>query len=456
MGANARSGSLTTTTHMTETDFILTDEQRRDFEEEHARLGFGAGEDSDARQTREIGDSPGPIVFSSSPEESHVPPKLIPVGSIAQLNTLMGVADEAYAAGDLSDRSIVYPESEMDGEMASILESAKDVCGLKAALSDDQHRKLVRIASAYLLGNSEKVRSYEPIINTLYFPGHVAAFSSPSTLIVRKGSPLVIKGRDPVIMNFGAITVEEGAEILIESQTTLRAQVIRQESQRGVVKPASMQCHTIQIMGKPGTTGSNGSPGSGGGAGAAGIEGASVGTKSGFVCTLQPTDGGPGAAGSAGSAGGQGGPGLDAPGVVLSFDRVEGTITICMGGGNGGKGGNGGQGGPGGDGGPPGQGAAGCGRAATGPAGPGGQGGHGGQGGDGGNGPIVQVSYRSIASDGGFRKQEVIGQPGEGGDGGDPGPEGSGTGGGGNLGCGARGLQGVKAGAPGVLMLVEK
>jgi hypothetical protein len=162
----------------------------------------------------------GEVVFSSDPEDSHVPPTLVQVSSIAQLKRMVGVPDEHYEAGMYSDRAIDYPDP-LPRAVAELVDTARNKCDLEYRLSDEHFEHVRRAAHAYMHGHSDRVRSYEPMIDALMFPTQVAVFAGVELVIDTR---VVVSGSAPVTWNYGSITVEEPGKIVVMTEFNVIAQ----------------------------------------------------------------------------------------------------------------------------------------------------------------------------------------------------------------------------------------
>ncbi|HEY0323879.1 MAG TPA: hypothetical protein VGC66_23220 [Pyrinomonadaceae bacterium] len=204
----------------------LSSEQQNAFQAEMKRMGI----DPTALNHEGplvTGATPGPTILSADPAVSHVPPTLIQVNSIAHLNELRGTPDEDYTVRGFSDKSINYPP-ELPAEKSNLVSSAEDLCALRDQLTPEEHANIRRAAEAYVMGNSEKVKSYEPIINATMFPQQMAVFAGES-IVVSAANPLIIKGPGPVTLNYASITVEDGGEIIIQTAANITTQTFTQQ-----------------------------------------------------------------------------------------------------------------------------------------------------------------------------------------------------------------------------------
>ena len=199
----------------------LSDDQKQAFRGRMAAMGL-APDTLSHQGTLVTGATPGPTILSGDPAESHVPPTLVTVNSIAELKALHGIPDEHYTVKGVADVAVDYPD-ELPQHRMKLTDTAPDICALRDSLKEDERDQIVKAAKAYVLGNSEKVAAYEPLINAAMFPMQVAVICIPA-IVVSSGSPLVITGSKPVSACYGTITVEPGGQIIIETQTNLTAQ----------------------------------------------------------------------------------------------------------------------------------------------------------------------------------------------------------------------------------------
>ncbi len=190
----------------------LNEEQKKAFAATNRRLGLDDFHCTDTGARRRSSD--GTVVFSSDPNESHVEPHIIEVASIAHLNELIG----RPADSEFDD----YPEPNKE-ETCQTVRRSKSKANLKESLSDNEKENIRKAAVAYLNGDPKKVEDYEEAINAAMFPGRAAAFTG-SDLNVPDGTTHKITGSDPVVLNYGTITVGANAEIKVEVDANITAQ----------------------------------------------------------------------------------------------------------------------------------------------------------------------------------------------------------------------------------------
>jgi hypothetical protein len=406
---------------------FLTREQNERFAEVNARLGLGPDEFTADLPPDELSGLPHTRIMSST-GDSHFPRVVIPVGSIDEMRKLVGLGGNFVApkVGTEPDYPVAPSQAEIDQILSAVRNNAKPQIGYELK------QRIEQAAIAYVLGNPDNVAPFVPLINALLYPGRVAVFTGQK-LELPRGASHIITGDDPVVLNYGQISVAQGATIKVKSTTFISSQVFTKEA--GV---AADQGYTIENIGDPwpdaaqqGGQGGTGPVQTGTGANA--VYGYN-GNNCQWFCLTEPTNGPQGNAGLKGLPGAPGAPGNPSGGGLHNLGLITNPITMLIGGGDGQQGGKGGTGGAGGAGGLKGAPGTGCKNNATdGPQGPGGQGGDGGPGGPGGvsgyltvyysyngTGPAIQVTVRTVAGGAG-------GLPG------DPGP-GVGNNGSGNIG----------------------
>lgn len=198
----------------------LSEAQRASFRAGVARCGLSP--DKLSRDDTLV-TGPGPTILSGNPETSAVPPVLIPIDSIATLKHYAGIPDDWYTSGRVSDRAIDYPP-ELPVSRRELVHEAKNACDLREQLTFEERRYVQLAADSFVEGNSEKVRNYEDLINAVYFPTQLAAFTFDS-IVVTPEKPLVLEGEWPIDIHVGSVLVEEGGQIIVRVQATINAQL---------------------------------------------------------------------------------------------------------------------------------------------------------------------------------------------------------------------------------------
>jgi hypothetical protein len=407
---------------------FLTAKQKATFAAVNARLGLGPEEFTAALSPGALAALP-PVRRMSSKDDSDFPPRIISVGSIEEMRKLVG-HDEFVPPqqGSEPDYPVAPPQAEIDRILNALHSNAKSEISPELIAAIDQ------AAIAYVCGNPDKVAAFVPLINAAKFPGRAAVFTGDK-LEVPGGATHMITGDDPVVLNYGQITVAHGATIKIKTSTFISSQVFTQELGTSLDAPPQ---YTYTNIGDPWDQSAQQ-----GGVGPTGPAQTNHGTNGAshyntsnckYDCDTQPQNGPPGNAGGTGLIGAPGQKGHPSSGATWRLGEITNPITCLIGGGDGQKGGKGGPGGPGGPGGAKGTPANGCSNnPSDGPQGPGGKGGPGGPGGPGGDSGFVTIYYSYSGQGQGITVTVRTVGGGKGGDGGDPGTGGAGQG---NLGQG--------------------
>jgi len=374
---------------------FLTAEQNARFADVNARLGLGPEEFTAALSPDELAALPAVRRMSSTPD-SDFPLRFVSIGSVEEMRKLVG-NDEFVAPTNGSEPD--YPSPPSPAEIDRLLNAIRNQ--QKPQVSPELMASIHQAAIAYVVGNPAKVQAFVPLINALLYPGRVAVFTG-DTLDVPRGATHMITGDDPLVLNFGRITVAKDATIKVNSRTFISSQVFSTELGTSLDAPT----YTIENIGEPwagpaqqGGTGATGPAQTG-----TGTDGASNYNNSNcqWVCTTQPGNGPTGNAGGTGLTGTTGAQGHPSAGGVYKLGLITTPITMLIGAGDGQQGGKGGTGGDGGPGGSPGKAATGCTNTPSkGGQGAGGQGGNGGPGGPGGESGFVTVyfSYNGPSQD---------------------------------------------------------
>lgn len=417
----------------------LDPEAQKNYAAVNIRLGLPPDFYSHEGGLESTGD--GPIILSSDPLQSHIAPKIITVASIAQLNDLVGISDH------LPDDHIDAPPPPSD-KLLEHLSNSNSINELWSGLTEADISNIRQAATVFVLGNSERVKEYEPLINTALFPSRIAYFASSDPFIINE--KIVVKGTAPVLWNYDKIIMEPGGSIVSEAEDFKiecnNFVTVSPQSKNGYesADPGTDFVIDISVAGydKAAPDGQDAKPGPQGPPGDGAVEKQDMGVKGcPWVCVTQAQNGKPGIKGGDGTPGSPGGRGQNQGTFTMTVKQaITGKLIIIAGGGNGqdgGKGGNGGDGGPGGLPGDVGTHGACTTKANQGPQGPGGRGAIGGKAGDGGDGNVVTIYYTSLQ--GGVEPKKVGGLPGNPGKGG---TEGGGIPPGGSDGNGGTGING--------------
>jgi len=415
----------------------LDPEAQKNYAAVNIRLGLPPDFSSHQGGLESGGD--GPLVLSSDPLESHIKPKVISVASIAQMNEMLGIPD------DYPDDRIEGPPS-LTESLRNHLSNSKSTHELWNGLTETDVSNIRKAATVFVLGNSERVKEYQPLIDPLFFPTNVAYFASPEPFIIK--DKILVTGKTPVVWNYDKIIMEPGGSIVSEAEDfkiNCNNFTTSPQPKDGyeATDPGTDLVIKISVAGytKAAPDGIDAQPGTTGTKGANGVEFQNiVGPNCPWTCDPQPQNGNQGGPGGAGSPGSPGGRGQNQGTFTMTVKQaITGKLIIIAGGGNGQDGGKGGKGGDGGPGGPPGD--VGvhekCTKANQGPQGKGGKGAQGGKAGDGGDGNVVTIYYTNQPV--GVDERIVLGLPGDPGIGG---AEGAGNPPGGSDGNGGPGKPG--------------
>lgn len=408
----------------------MSKQQHKHFEEMNSRLGLPTDYGSEYRNMQAPQQGKDEIVISSIPGESDLPVMLIPIGSIAELNAAIGMPDSG------NDSHVHYP-APLPYEQLNLVNTARSKAELMGSLPISSIQAINDAANAYLLGDPKKTAAYEELINATLFPGQIA-YVSGEELVIPDNNSLILKGPDPLVLNYKNIELGNDAKIVMKGSGMLIAQQI---GKTGGLSSTSEGDIVIDCYGEDYTTaagkGRDGGDGSQGPKGNDGKTSYNGGTCT-YDCQTEAENGQTGGDGGTGGKGVRGSDGRPPSKMVFLLGDIKGNLTVNARGGKGQKGGKGGTGGPGGPGGPGGSKPDQCKKTAkAGDQGPGGKGGDGGDGGTGGDGGIILVQYKSITGQI-FPSNPIKAEGGDPGDPGDPGPGGNGK----NLGKGNPGNRG--------------
>lgn len=192
----------------------LTPEQKKNFEKRLEDMGL---ERSHVVPEIKTVETEGPTYLSSHPDyESAVPPKMLTIPTLEALRQKGGIPDEHYLNNKMDGHPEVPPEwPEEKSEH------------LVADLSPEENQNIRKAFVAHIYGHSEKVKSYEKVIEKNYFPFEVAAFAAEN-VVVDADHPLILKGPAQVF-NFGVVTIKQGGQIRCEADAEMTVQKMVKE-----------------------------------------------------------------------------------------------------------------------------------------------------------------------------------------------------------------------------------
>lgn len=192
----------------------LQDHHRKNFMEVNKRLGLSPDEHMLMASHTAFENERG--LFDAGQASGHIVSKSIEVASIAELKRLLGLPNEG------GDDHVNYPDP------LDAFTGTNHVSLTGDGISNEMKGQITKAATAYVLGNPEKVKEYEDLINTHMFPGKALVFSVED-LYIRSGQVLTLgTSGENEIYNIGTITVERGGEIRVEGNTTLHCQIFTQ------------------------------------------------------------------------------------------------------------------------------------------------------------------------------------------------------------------------------------
>ncbi|MGK5052058.1 hypothetical protein [Janthinobacterium sp. RB2P8] len=382
------------------------------------------------------------------------PANILKLDNVAQLKALSACNDEDYVRGLESDAHVKYPQPVADLELPLLSSYGSDLTLIENFMTEAQKETVVQALHAYLVGNSNKVKDYEPIINAIHFPMSLAVYAAQD-ITITAANPLVLNSDQIGLYNFGVVTVEPGGSIQVLTAAQMDSQVFNGQTAMRANADGTATASVVPTINFKGANGSNGTDGTAGTNGGNGGN-AKQGSPSSNNCDCNnpsPVAATASGNGTAGSSGTRGADGSISGNSVFSLGAISGPIQVTYVGGVGGNGGAGMAGGSGGNGGnAAGAAASPCNNSYAGtPSGNGANGGNGGNGGNGANGPNVTIYYTSITSDTTFSIDTSSIAAGSGGAAGAGGAAGTGGTGGGTAGTpGTAGAPGI-TGSPGTL-----
>jgi hypothetical protein len=82
--------------------------------------------------------------------------------------------------------------------------------------NQEDHDRIMQSMLSPALADADKVQDYSPRINAQEFPTQLAVYSL-SDLIIQLDHPFIINDTRPVVLNYGTVTIENGAYIEVSS-----------------------------------------------------------------------------------------------------------------------------------------------------------------------------------------------------------------------------------------------
>lgn len=174
----------------------------------------------------------GPVMISTDLHNTVILPKIVVVQDIATMKRYGGIPDQWFDSSGMDDEYVSYPAAEWKQEYNRLIDKAGDHRTLVNTLSPEQRGQIRQAMSAWMLGHSQKVKSYETIINAIHFPQTAAIFVG-DTLCVAAGTTVIIgpnqelramfpqADQDPYTVVFSNVCVEEGGQIQYQVPTSM-------------------------------------------------------------------------------------------------------------------------------------------------------------------------------------------------------------------------------------------
>lgn len=201
----------------------LTESDIQQFNARQTRLGLAVDQFNHSDDTN-TADFNGELILSADPTISNIEPIFVPYNSISELKGLIGTPNSIFHKKQMSDRFIPYPEAP-PADRISLLSNTKDDCDFDWHASHEEAFDLRTAAESYIMGNSEKLAAWEPMLNARFGVGRVAVFAGKN-FTVGKDQTIVIKPdvTNPdglVVLNYQTVTVEEGGQFVIAAKVKM-------------------------------------------------------------------------------------------------------------------------------------------------------------------------------------------------------------------------------------------
>jgi hypothetical protein len=202
---------------------FLSDTQRAEFAATNARFGLGPEEFTAQLSDVELAKLPETRMMSST-GHTDFPRHIISIGSIEEMRSMAGYGD-TYSDAKTGGEPAYPPEitEAQSREWLGTVETAS-----KEAIPEEIRKNIHAAMIAYVTGDPARVAGYVSLINATHFPGRAAVFTG-DVLKVPEATKLVIQGEDPVLLNFGHITVAKGATIRVNTRVFFQSQIFTQE-----------------------------------------------------------------------------------------------------------------------------------------------------------------------------------------------------------------------------------
>ncbi|MEL7114143.1 MAG: hypothetical protein AAGP08_00900 [Pseudomonadota bacterium] len=201
---------------------FLSEEQRSEFAKINARLGLGPEEftvDADEEMNVRLPETDSTEIRMSSSGGSDFTPHIMPVASIEDLRHIIDPPTFGHLVEGETPKIPAPIEEVMSAEALTNVSHLE----LRPHITPELLEHIKEAATVFAFGDAAAVETYTTLINAALYPGKLAAFTGPK-LVVPPGKKLVITGEDPVMLNFGEITMSEGAELVVHTQFSINCQ----------------------------------------------------------------------------------------------------------------------------------------------------------------------------------------------------------------------------------------
>ncbi|OAN79416.1 hypothetical protein A8B78_11825 [Jannaschia sp. EhC01] len=202
----------------------LSDSDHAEFEAAQQRFGLTSA-DLNHDGTLSTDNHNGNLILSADPAISHVEPTIVPYNSLAELKNMVGRADSDFTDGPFSDKHLHYPDP-IDEDRAQTLMNTLNECDFDFQATPAELGSLRKSAESYVMGNSQKLKTLEPLLNARFGTGSVAVIAA-NKLNVGKDQTVTFKAdpNDPdkiLVLNFTEVTVDEGGQIIVEAPVKMK------------------------------------------------------------------------------------------------------------------------------------------------------------------------------------------------------------------------------------------
>ena len=186
----------------------LTPEQQQNFDDRLREMGMDSSHVVPSLRT---GDTPGPTYLCNHPDyDTEIAQRSLTVDNVQDLKRLAGLPDEESAGTMDHLHEGIEPWPQHKNE-----HTPQD-------LSPEENQQVHDAFTAHVFGNSERVASYETVVNNHYFPMEAATFAVLD-VTVDAGHPLILTGNNQA-HNYGTVTIKPGGRIIFGSDATMTCQ----------------------------------------------------------------------------------------------------------------------------------------------------------------------------------------------------------------------------------------